>query len=383
MNPSLKKTDVLIIGAGFAGLATALQLSRKRRGRLLIIEQDDQLGGYASGRNAGMIRQAISDPIIARLAHTGRLALGRLRGRKDWRGLGLRENGSLLLANRHEFTELGQIVASLRKEGVASRWFSRKEVAKKVSVLEGGDFEKGLFCPSDAALDIHTLLRGFVRSLRRRGVLILLGHRLESIWRRQDGFEVRARGRAFFAGKVVNAAGAWAGIVGEKAKAVAIPFKAYRRHLFLSKTYPQLKKNWPFVWDISHDFYFRPDGNSLLLSPCDKFLFNLKPGTRCDVRAVDPSMEKVLFEKLEAFGGCFGTLVIKERKAGLRTMVPDGRFVIGEDPRVQGFYWVAGLGGHGVTTAFAVGELASDIILGRRADKDLMKAFSPGRFSSK
>ena len=41
----------------------------------------------------------------------------------------------------------------------------------------------------------------------------------------------------------------------------------------------------------------------------------------------------------------------------------DSRFVMGWDAKVQGFFWVAGLGGHGVTTSAAVGALAAELVL--------------------
>ena len=84
--------------------------------------------------------------------------------------------------------------------------------------------------------------------------------------------------------------------------------------------------------------------------------------------------------KLEDFGGNFKPVKIQSAKSGLRTMTPDGRFVIGEDPKLKGFFWVAALGGHGVTTSFAVGDLASDLILGRKTDRNIAQALSPRRF---
>ncbi|MFC1707674.1 hypothetical protein ACFL59_12805, partial [Planctomycetota bacterium] len=41
----------------------------------------------------------------------------------------------------------------------------------------------------------------------------------------------------------------------------------------------------------------------------------------------------------------------------------DRSFVVGWDPIMEGFFWVAGLGGHGVTTSAAVGALARDLLL--------------------
>jgi len=60
-----------------------------------------------------------------------------------------------------------------------------------------------------------------------------------------------------------------------------------------------------------------------------------------------------------------GNLTVRRSWAGLRTFSMDQGFVIGPDPRLEGFFWVAGLGGHGMTTSAAVGELATDLLLGR------------------
>jgi D-arginine dehydrogenase len=66
--------------------------------------------------------------------------------------------------------------------------------------------------------------------------------------------------------------------------------------------------------------------------------------------------------------------------AGLRTLTPDGGFVVGPDPRLPGLCWVAGLGGHGMTTSPAVGELAAALILDGRVDWPDAAALSPARF---
>ena len=52
-----EKYDVVIIGAGFAGAATAFHLSEIYRGSILIVEREEVPGVHASGRNAGLILQ--------------------------------------------------------------------------------------------------------------------------------------------------------------------------------------------------------------------------------------------------------------------------------------------------------------------------------------
>jgi glycine/D-amino acid oxidase-like deaminating enzyme len=90
-------------------------------------------------------------------------------------------------------------------------------------------------------------------------------------------------------------------------------------------------------------------------------------------------MQEVLAEKIHRHIPALASVSISKGWAGFRTLTSDGRFVIGWDPDVEGFFWVAGLGGHGVTTSSAVGDLASELILG--VEKPQSEFFSPKRFS--
>jgi glycine/D-amino acid oxidase-like deaminating enzyme len=93
---------------------------------------------------------------------------------------------------------------------------------------------------------------------------------------------------------------------------------------------------------------------------------------------VDETVKELLAEKIEKHIPALSQVSIHKGWAGLRTLSADGRFVIGWDPKVKNFFWVAGLGGHGVTTSASVGELAADLILGRPQQTSV--PFSPGRF---
>ena len=371
----MHKTDILIIGGGVAGLSTAHFLAKSGQRSVLVLEQEKVLGGHASGRNAGMLRQALSDPVLAELAVKSRRTFSRA-AKQGWSGLNLQPNGSLLLSkNGNE--ELENIEGTLRALGSRPQWLSKEAAAKKSPLLKGGNFDRALFCASDALIDIDALLGGFLRHLRQGGVRVLRGEKLWTVHPADGGFLVHSGTRKWFCKKIVNAAGAWAGWVAEKSGASLVPLTAYRRHLYFTKPDPAPKGLWPFVWDLSHDFYFRPIGRRIMLSPCDK-----TPETRGDRgEKVNPAMKNALLGKLKAFSGSLGGLRIERAQSGLRTMTPDGRFVIGEDRKLKNFYWVAGLGGHGVTTCFSVGKLAAGLVLGSKTDDKMKAALSPGRFS--
>jgi len=72
-------------------------------------------------------------------------------------------------------------------------------------------------------------------------------------------------------------------------------------------------------------------------------------------------------------------LPIRRSWAGLRTLAPDGRFVVGWDSSVEGFFWLAGLAGHGVAASYSVGLLAASLVL-QESPSAGPAAFRPGRF---
>jgi glycine/D-amino acid oxidase-like deaminating enzyme len=370
--------EAVVIGGGVAGLSTAYSLATKGIRDILVIEGESALGGHSSGRNAGMIRQAIAEPVLAKLAKAGRARLAKL-SKKCWNDLGFRANGSLILASGKGLQELRSTRKVLRSLGIACDRVTKAQAQRKVPVLRGADFKEGIFCPSDAVIRIDALLKGFLKALRSYGVAVLFGSRVESIQKTGLYFKVKTDRGTFVTRRIVNAAGAAAPFVARLAGASALPLKPYRRHLFKSRPYAEPVGGWPFVWDVEHNLYFRPVDDALLLSPCDRTAVSGRYAAEGREK-LDRRMKALLFKKIKTFRAGFRGLKIKEGKSGLRTMTPDGRFVVGEDPKLKDFYWVAGLGGHGVTTCFPVGELAANLILGRKHDRAMARALSPKRF---
>ncbi len=370
---------MLVVGAGLAGLSTAYFLGQKKKLSVVVIEQEEALGGHSSGRNAGMLRQALPDPVLVKIAKQSLKHFNGLRS-KGWADLRLKKSGSLLLAQKNKEDELRRIQRALTSNGLSFRSLSRQEAIRIVPVLASAEFSEALFCADDAMLDLTPLLTGFVKNLLKMHIPILTRRTVRGIKKTSKGFEISTSQETFLAKKIVNAAGAWASVIGKQAGAANLPLKAYRRHLFLSPQSAMRSKrcaSWPFVWDVSQDFYFRPVKEGVLLSPCDK-----TPEQKGDRREkVNPEMKNRLLSKMHSFSEDMKSWKISNGRSGLRTMMPDGRFAIGEDRKQKGFFWVAGLGGHGVTTCFAVGELAATMVLGQKVDPSLKKALSPERFS--
>jgi glycine/D-amino acid oxidase-like deaminating enzyme len=160
----------------------------------------------------------------------------------------------------------------------------------------------------------------------------------------------------------VDAAGAAADPVAALAGLAPLRLVPRRRHLFHLGANPLVPHGSPAVWDVDRGVYLRPEGTGVLASPCDEAPF--PPGL--EEPKVVPTMRALLADKMQEAFPRYGRFVVRRIRAGLRTFAPDGRFVIGPDPRLKGFAWAAGLGGHGVSTAVAVGEVLADLVVDSR-----------------
>jgi D-arginine dehydrogenase len=367
-------TDCVVIGAGFAGAATAYHLTGLGLTDILLVEQETIPGFHSSGRNAAMIRQCVPDAGLAQLTRDGAAFLRNLP--LGWPvAVQFKQNGSLLLGSgkgweklRHD-TELG------RSLGVEATLWTPDQAKSHVPVLKEAEFDGAVWCGTDGIVDIHALLSGYLKAATAQGTRIRYGSAVQAI--RPTGsneLEVVSNGETIRTKVLVNASGAWANAIAKMAGAAELPLHPCRRHLFVTPPLDWVDASWPFVWDVSHDIYFRPEGEGLLLCACDQQ--ELPPGDP----PVDETVRELLAEKIQNYIPALSHVSISKAWAGFRTLSADGRFVIGWDPKIKGLFWVAGLGGHGVTTSSAVGALAAELILGgpdKRADP-----FSPDRFLS-
>ncbi|MHC4971339.1 MAG: NAD(P)/FAD-dependent oxidoreductase [Planctomycetota bacterium] len=339
---------LVIVGAGFAGVATAYHLARRGVKGITVLEREAGPGLHASGRNAGLLRQSSHDdvlvPLLRRGARAARAVLRRVPG-------ALQPSGSLIL---------GESIHRMRG-GPRARI---RDAAPFVPGLKG----EALHDPEDALVDPIALLGRFVAAARARGVQFRFEEELVGV----KGARVETTRRTLDAEKLVVAAGAWSADVAALAGSRAVHLEARRRHLFRGSVGDRAAAGWPFVWHETEGVYFRPESGGVLLSPCDA-----EPHP-AESPEVDERCHDLLAGKLAAVFPDVGDWRVGPGWACLRTFAADERFVIGPDPHAPRLFWVAGLGGHGVTAAWAVGRLAAALLLGR-ADAG---PFDPRRFAS-
>ncbi len=360
---------IAVVGSGYAGAATAWWLARRGHGSdVVMLEAEPRAGEHASGRNAGLVMSLTGDPAMRALT---------VRGARLHREAGsLRPTGSIQLLGSADVA--GELLRSAERLDLRAEAAATSDLARRIPLLGGAASPHALICHDDGKLDPKATLDRYIGEATEKGARLVTGARVTAVHERSGrvkGVETTA-GR-FAVDGVINAAGAWAGHLGKLTGLTDLGLRSFRRHLFLSAPERRVEDAWPFVWDLAHHLYFRTDNGRVLVSPCDEQLH--EPGRPETSEEVGIELK----ERLARFLPALAPLRLEQPRACLRTFAPDRRYVIGPDPRLEGFFWVAGLGGTGATASAAIGELAADLLLGKEpsaGDAGLLSRLSPRRF---
>ena len=328
----MAQAPVVIIGAGFAGCATAWALAR-RGIDAVVLERETVLGRYASGRNAGLGRQLCEDDDTSALAIRG-AALHRTQLASAWS-----PTGGILCFD--DAAHAGEYIARARRLGVEHAVLDRAAVLARWPQLTALPIVSAIHVPSDGVIDAPALLDAFSANIR-----VELGVAATGV---AEGHVETTTGR-LAARVVVDAMGAWAGgLTGDA------PLDAFKRHLFVLEAAPTADA--PFVWHLgARELYLRADGDQLLVSPCDADIteaIDQQPADDADAR---------LHARLDVAPALVRAPIAK-RWACQRAFAPDRRMRLGRDPARPWLVWAAALGGHGATAAPAVGEVVAEAVL--------------------
>ena len=224
--------------------------------------------------------------------------------------------------------------------------------------------EHGLFDAEGGDLNVHAILQGYRRQLRQKGADLRVDAEVIAVTSLGQGWEVAcANGLTVRATKVVNAAGAWSDAIGQLAGLSPLGLIPKRRTACLVQ--PQADWNvdeWPMVINIDEEVYFKSEAGQLMVSPADE-----TDTVPCDAQpeVIDVAIAIDRYQQIIDHPDASPT----HSWAGLRTFAPDRTFVVGPDPRLDGFYWLAGQGGYGVQSAPAMARLAAQTVLDQPIDK--------------
>lgn len=369
---------VVVVGGGLAGLASAWALAG-RGWSVTLVEREAACGHHASGRNAGLVRRVVDDPVLAALGRRGAELL--LAPPPDLAADALyRRTGSTLLAHGADAAGLAAAAAEARAHGTTVDVRPARELpAEALLGVEPAPDAVAALTPDDGVAEPLEVVQALARACARRGVDLRLGGDVRLERAGPEGAAVTLAGARLEADAVVLAAGPWAEGLAAAVGAAPLPLASFRRHLFATLPAPTdpapTDPAGGWVWDLSRALYVRPgpDGG-LILCACDH-----EPRPAEDTGPSPEAAARLAAHAARA-APALARLPLLRTWAGLRSFTPDGRFVVGRDPLAPALVWAAGLGGHGLTAGLAVGELVARAVLDE--PDPLLAPLSPARFQT-
>lgn len=224
----MTRREVVVIGAGLVGAATAYQLARRGQ-EVLVIESDDINAG-ASGRNAGslhfQLEPRMSDTLRAQPERLARLLPVSLQAIEDWRRIdedigdvGVGQSGGLLLGETAADEALLERKVELEnRHGLQTELLAGADLSRLAPYLSGG-VRVASYCRHEGHADPLRVTPGYVRAGQRLGVQYWQLAQVDRLARDGAGFQLSvirelapgdARTEIVHAGRIVIAAGAWA-----------------------------------------------------------------------------------------------------------------------------------------------------------------------------
>lgn len=346
--------QLIVVGGGLAGLSCAASCAKQGIGPILLLEAENLPGAHSSGRNAGLVRNCAEDPLTTRLCIEGARFIEESLG-EGGRDRRFRPTGSLIF-------DQGQAISADSWQQVSYQDWSTRQFLDMYPEFCSAPAGIPRFVASDGVVEVPALLAVFAQQAIAGGVKICCGVRAEAPNASGGCFEgLRVAGIDVSAEAVVVANGAWAG---EWSDSVGLPIdlQPYLRSCLISDALSGSRIPRPWLWSHDHGWYLRPGVEDSLWSGCEE----IEDQPRLAEPQGDPWGR--LQGKIAGLIPQIQTRSLKRVWAGHRSFCPDRRFLLGPDPRLAGWHWAVGLGGHGVTAAHAVGErVAAGIISGADA----------------
>jgi len=332
--------DVVVIGGGIVGVATAFWLSRAGLDTVLV-EMRDGLSTLTTPNSIECFRAQFTEPPMAELALPSIEVFEHFADVIGIPGydISIRHQGYLFVTDdESQIDELKSAVKRHHELGVTdSEFLDHDELLARFPYLS--DCVVGAtFRQRDGWLSTHEATQGFAKGSSAQ---FLVSTRATGIQRDPQGVSAVETTRGTIATRVVvNAAGPFAGVVGHMV-GLDLPLEPVRRQKVFISPRPTIPQDAPLTIDLIEDAYWRPETGGAYIAWVDP-----------DEQAGDPAEElptewdfaAIVLEKLIRLNPFWediaDTLKGEEihPSAGQYVYTPDEQPLIGPVPSVPGFY---------------------------------------------
>lgn len=377
------ETDVLVIGAGIAGLSCAWHLAE--RGVACTVVEALTAAGGASGRNGGFLVAGAApahQDAVRLFGHEIAVGIYRATLASEQR---IYEIADEIGAARH-FSRVGHLRVTweaeelehariqydaMRADDLPAEWVDEADLP---AIVRGPD-RVGVFSAPDATMHPARWVRAFSRAIEQRGVRIFerspVPEPLEA--QRNGGFAVQAGGGTVHAQRVVVAAD---GALPQLVPAYAASVRTKRLHMVA--TAPIAERLVPCAIGMRWGFEYlqqRPDGR-IAIGGFSDFDGERAADSYTTVEEASPQVHA----RIERFlrDGLGIEAPVTHRWIGLVGYSRDQRPFVGAVPQLDGLFVAGGYNGTGNLNGFTAGRIVSELLAtGKSADAHLYDAARP------
>lgn len=384
------KADIVIIGGGVIGTSIAYNLA-KRKKKVILAERYDHAAGASGSCDQHIILQSKNPGIHLEVALASAEMYKTLEQELDAVVDYHQDGGMILIENEDEMKVMVDFVARQKKIGLDVEILDRKDAAKRQKGL-AEHLVGATYSRQDAHIDPFKMNLAFARAARKYGAEILLETEVTGIIMNGDkAIGVKTNKGDIHADIVINAAGAWAPLLGEKI-GLNIPIKPRRGQIIITEPVANYIKG-----DILSAQYIVAKYNPDLLASSDSKAVQLGVGLAVsqtvkgniligatrefvgyDVSNTREGIKEVLKNAARLIPGLQQMNFIRVM-SGLRPYTSDGLPLIGHVKGIEGFFMAAGHEGDGIALSPVTGRIVADLICDGRTFMDV-SAFDANRF---
>lgn len=351
------KVEALIVGAGIIGASCAFRLS-ERGMKVAILEAQRAPALGSTARSSAGVRVQFTEEVNIRLSWES------IQEYQHFQGLygedaEYRPIGYLLLVPPERQIMHMESVRLQEQLGVPVNVLTPEE-AQRLVAFNPAHIAMTTHGPADGIVDPHRVTFVYLRLARERGVALYLETPLIEAKREGSYWRVETPKAVFEADYLVNASGAWAGEVAQRA-GLEVPVQPVRRMVYATAPIAW-EHSYPLTIDLASGFYLRSEGRRILFGRSNP---DEPPGFTegMDWDWLEPTIQV----GMERFPWLADVALDQQASWwGYYEVTPDHNPILGRMPGIENWINAAGFSGHGVQQAPAVGRvIAEEVALGK------------------